>query len=388
MIAVGIDIAKRTHEACFMGQDGRQIGKARRFHNTRPGVQALLDDVQQLREPATIGLEATGHYWLALHDALVRAGHTVQVLNPLQTHAYRKTTIRKVKSDRKDAWLIADVVRIGRGRAAYVPDETILQLRELTRFRWGLVDQIGDAKRRALSVLDRVFPEYETLFSDVFIKSSRALLQRATTAAEFADADLAELASVLKQTSRNRLGRERAEAVQAAARDSLGLTKLGGVASFELRAMLDHIAFLEQQVAACEQQIEHLLATLEQHVTEIPGIGHVLAASLMAEIGDVTRFARFESLVAYSGIDPTVFSSGEFTATETHMSKRGSPYLRRALWLAAISASQSNPDLAEYLQRRLAQGKPWGTAMGAVARKLLSRIYVVLKQNRPYEVRG
>ena len=181
---------------------------------------------------------------------------------------------------------------------------------------------------------------------------------------------------------------ERAEAVQAAARDSLGLAKLGGVASFELRAVLDHIAFLEQQVAACEQQIEQLLATLEQHVTEIPGIGHVLAASLMAEIGDVSRFARFESLVAYSGIDPTVFSSGEFTATETHMSKRGSPYLRRALWLAAISASQSNPDLAEYLHRRLAQGKPWGTAMGAVARKLLSRIYVVLKQNRPYEVRG
>jgi transposase len=388
VIAVGIDIAKRTHEACFMGQDGRQIGKARRFHNTRPGVRALLDDLQQLREPATIGLEATGHYWLALHDALERAGHTVQVLNPLQTHAYRKTTIRKVKSDRKDAWLIADVVRIGRGRAAYVPDETILQLRELTRFRWGLVDQIGDAKRRALSVLDRVFPEYESLFSDVFIKSSRALLQRATTAAEFADADLAELASVLKQTSRNRLGMERAEAVQTAARDSLGLAKLGGVASFELRALLDHIAFLEQQVAACEQQIEQLLATLEQHVTEIPGIGHVLAASLMAEIGDVSRFARFESLVAYSGIDPTVFSSGEFTATETHMSKRGSPYLRRALWLAAISASQSNPDLAEYLQRRLAQGKPWGTAMGAVARKLLSRIYVVLKQNRPYEVRG
>jgi transposase len=367
VIAVGIDIAKRTHEACVMGQDGRQIGKGRRFHNTRRGVQALLDDLQQLREPATIGLEATGHYWLALHEQLVQAGHAVQVLNPLQTHAYRKTTIRKVKNDRKDAWLIADVVRIGRGRAAY--------------------DQVGDAKRRALTILDRVFPEYESLFSDVFIKSSRALLLRATTAAEFADADLDELTSVLKQTSRNRFGREKAEAVQAAARDSLGLAKLGGVASFELRALLEQIAFLEQQVAAVEQQVERLLATLEQHVTEIKGIGPVLAASLIAEIGDVHRFRRFESLVAYSGIDPTVFASGEFTATETHMSKRGSPHLRRALWLAAVSASTCNPDLAAYLQRRLEQGKPWGTAMGAVARKLLSRIYVVLKDNRPYEVR-
>src|SRR5439155_26537708 len=97
---------------CFMGQDGRQIGKARRLRNPRLGARALLDDLRQRREPATIGLEATGHYWLALHDALERAGHTVQVLNPLQTHAYRKTTIRKVKNDRKDAWLIADVVRM------------------------------------------------------------------------------------------------------------------------------------------------------------------------------------------------------------------------------------------------------------------------------------
>jgi transposase len=387
VIAVGIDIAKRTHEACVMSQDGRELGKLRRFRNTRLGVRALLDDLQQLSEPATIGLEATGHYWLALHEELIRAGHTVQVLNPLQTHAYRKTTVRKVKSDRKDAWLIADVVRIGRGRAAYVPDETILQLRELTRFRWGLVDQIGDAKRRLLTILDRVFPEYESLFSDVFLKSSRALLQQATTAAEFAEADLDELTALLKQTSRGRLGQAQAEAVQAAARESLGLAKLGGVAGFELRALLDQIAFLEQQVAATEQQIQARLGTCEQHVTDIKGIGPVLAASLVAEIGDIHRFPRLESLVAYAGIDPSVFASGEFTATETHMSKRGSPYLRRALWLAAVSASRSNPDLAAYLQHRLDQGKPWGTAMGAIARKLLSRIYVILKHNRSYEVR-
>lgn len=387
MIVVGIDIAKRTHEACFMGQDGRVVARPRRFRNTRGGVGALLDDLQRLDEPAIIGLEATGHYWLAVHEALVGAGHTVQVLNPLQTHAYRQTTIRKVKNDRQDAWLIADVIRIGRGRAAYVPEETILQLRELTRFRWGLVDQIGDAKRRALSILDRVFPEYEAVFSDVFLKSSQALLRQATSAAEFAEADLTELTTLLEHTSRGRLGRSQAEAVQAAARDSLGLTKLGGVASFELRALLDQIAFLEQQVAAVEREIETLVGTFEQHLTDIKGIGPVLAASLLAEIGNIRRFARLESLVAYAGIDPVVFASGEFSATQTRMSKRGSPHLRRALWLAAVSASRSNPDLAAYLHHRLDQGKPWGAAMGAVARKLLSRIYVILKHNRPYEVR-
>ena len=387
MITVGIDVAKRQHEACFLDADGRTVGTGRRFRNTRAGVRALLDDLQRIQEPATIGLEATGHYWLALHDELVRAGYPVQVLNPLQTHAYRQTTIRKTKTDRKDAWLIADVVRIGRGRAAYVPDETILQLRELTRFRWGLVDQIGDAKRRALSVLDRVFPEYETVFKDPFITSSRALLRRAASAAEFADVDLSELTAVLKRASRGQLGQTRAEALQASARASLGITRLGPVAGFELRVLLDQIAFLEQQVAAVEREVEERMAEVEQHLTDIKGIGPVLAASLLAEIGDVQRFARFESLVGYAGIDPTEFASGTFRATETHMSKRGSPHLRRALWLAAVSASQSNPDLLSYLERRLAEGKPWGTAMGAVARKLLSRVYVVLKENRPYEVR-
>lgn len=385
MITVGIDIAKRTHEACFMGADGQEVSKSLRFTNSQAGVRALLDDVRALEGPVTIGLEATGHYWLGLHEQLIRSGFSVQVLNPIQTHAYRRTTVRKVKNDRRDAWIVADLVRIGRARAAYVPDDTIFQLRELTRFRWSLVDQIGDAKRRALTILDRVFPEYEGLFSDVFIQSSRALLARATTAADFADADIDELAAVLTQASRGRLGRERAEMVQAAARNSLGTSRLGGVARFELSALTEHIGFLENQVAETEEEIADLLEDFDQYLTTIPGVGPVLAASLLAEIGDVSRFPGVKSLVAYAGIDPVVFRSGEFEGTSTHMSKRGSPFLRRALWLAAVTASRTDPDLNAYLHRRLAEGKPQPVVMGAIARRLLARIYAMLRDHRPYE---
>lgn len=345
VISIGIDVAKRTHEAWFMGQDGREVSKPLRFRTTRAGVRALLAEVQRLPQPVTLGLAATGHSWLALHDALVRAGLQVQVRTPLQTHADRRTTGRTVTSDRRDAWLIADVVRIGRGRAASVPDETILHRRELTRFRWGLIDQIGDAKRKALTILDRVFPEEEGLFSDIFIASSRAPLRQATTAAAFAAADLDEVAALLRRTSRGKLGRPKAEAVQAAARDSLGLERLGAVAGFELRALLDQIACREQQVAATERQTEALLATVEQHLTAVTGLNAVLAAGLLAAIGDIGRVPRLESLVAYAGLDPTVCSSGECSASQAHMSTRGSPALRRALWLAAISASRWNPDL-------------------------------------------
>lgn len=292
-----------------------------------------------------------------------------------------------MKSDRRDSWIIADFHRIGRVRPGYVPDVTILQLRELTRFRFKLVDQVGDAKRKALTVLDRVFPEYEGLFSDVFIATSRQLLRTATTAEEFASFDLEELAALLRRSSRGRFGRDKAQVIQMAARNSLGLSSLGPVAALELRCLLDQIEFLEGQIAQVEAAIEELMAAQEQYLTTIKGIGTVLAATILAEIGDIHRFSRLESLVAYAGIDPAVYSSGEFTGTQAKLSKRGSPHLRRALWLAAASASRFNPDLQEYFEGKIRAGKPYKVVMSAVCRKLLARIYVVLKENRPYEVR-
>ncbi len=387
MISVGIDVAKRTHEACFMSAEGEEIGRPLRFPNTAGGVATLGDRLRRLEQPVSIALEATGHYWLALHERLTQEGFSVQVVNPIQTNAYRRTTVRKVKSDRRDSWIIADFHRIGRVRPGYVPDETILQLRELTRFRFKLVDQVGDAKRKALTILDRVFPEYERLFSDVFIVTSRQLLRTAASAEEFASFDLEELTELLRRSSRGRFGKDKAQVIQMAARNSLGLSSLGPVAALELRCLLDQIEFLEAQISQVEAAIEELMVTQEQYLTTIKGIGAVLAATILAEIGDIDRFSRLESLVAYAGIDPAVYSSGEFTGTQAKLSKRGSPYLRRALWLAATSARRYNPDLQEYYERKIRAGKPYGIVMSAISRKLLARIYVVLKENRPYEVR-
>jgi hypothetical protein len=158
-------------------------GPPLRFANTRAGVGRLLERIAALPTPVTVALEATGPYWLALHDALVAAGLAVRVLNPLQTQAYRRTAIRKAKTDRRDAWLIADLVRVGRARAAYVPDDAVVRLRELTRFRWGLVDRLGDAKRQRLAVLDRIFSEHPGRFSDPLVRGARALLREAASAA-------------------------------------------------------------------------------------------------------------------------------------------------------------------------------------------------------------
>jgi transposase len=250
-----------------------------------------------------------------------------------------------------------------------------------------LVDQVGDAKRRILGVLDKVFPEYENLFSSVFIATSRELLKRAATAEEFAALGLKEIAQVVKRASRGRLGLDRAERLHQAARTSLGLPHLREAATVELRCLLSQVEFLEAQVKDVDAALERLFRQVPQHLTTIKGIGTISATSIYAEVGDIHRFPTLESLVAYPGIDPTVFSSGRFEGTQRHISKRGSPYLRKALWMAATGARRWNPDLEPFFTKKLREGKPYGVAMVALCRKLLGRIYVILKENRPYEVR-
>jgi transposase len=387
VIAVGIDVGKRTHEACFLADDGRRVGRPLRFANNAAGVRLLEEQLAGLPAPAAIALEASGRYWLGLQRRLAAAGRAVQVVNPLQVDRFRETGIRKAKTGRRDAFVLADLVRIGRARPNYVPDDLILELRDLTRFRWGLVDRLGETKQRVLAVLDRTFPEFADQFTDPFGASAKALLARAATAADFAAIDLGELTALLERASRKRFGAAKALALQRAAADSLGLAALGRAARLELDQLLAQVALLEAQIAQADAAVAELLAQTEQTLTTIPGVGPVLAATILAEIGDVDRFPRPQALAAYAGIDPSVFESGQFQGTRSRISKRGSPYLRRALYLAAHSAQQRDPELGAYLAKKLAEGKPYKAAVVATARKLLGRIYVLLKEGRPYAVR-
>ncbi|MFA7249362.1 MAG: IS110 family transposase [Dehalococcoidia bacterium] len=377
MIAVGIDVGKRHHEACFLDATGQEVGAPLRFAHNRAGLQLLQARLHALPEPATVAMEASGHYWLGVERYLRDANVPVQVINPLQVSAFRTTGVRRTKTDRRDAFVVADLLRIGRTRPNYVPDDTILQLRLLVRFRWSLADRIGDTKRSLLAVLDRVFPEFADQFNDPFGTSARALLARASSAAEFAELDLAELTAVLERASRKRFGEEKAAAVRDSAVDSLGVAALGPVGTMQVQALIGQLNLFEGQTRESDAVIAELLAERAQHLTSIPGIGPVLAGTILAEIGDVHRFPRLEALVAYAGIDPSVFESGQFHATRQHISKRGSPHLRRALFLAAHSAQLRNPELHAYLERKMAEGKLYKVALIAVARE----------EQRPYEPR-
>lgn len=387
MFYCGIDIAKRKHAVSLLNDQGQTLKAVFTIANTRPGFDHLLAELQTLQGSVTVGLEATGHYWLALYDELTRTGYPVIVLNPLQVAAYRKSGIRKIKSDATDAVWIADYIRIANLPPTEQSLPVMLQLRELSRFRFRLTEQVGNSKRKLLTILDRVFPEYEHLFSSVFLKASRAILKEAVSAQEFTDFDLQELTDLLAQASRGRFSQDQAEKIQEQARQSVGVGFLTNAVHLEMHCLLAQLDLLDEQRSQVDQTIAALMQQVPQYITSIPGIGPVTGAAILAEIGDIQRFETVDKLVAYAGIDATVYQTGQFEASEAHMSKRGSPYLRHALWCAATAALLHDPSLQQYYQKKRNEGKHHGTALGAVCHKLLARIFVVLKEQRAYVIR-
>jgi len=388
MFYVGIDVGKRNHVASMMDGGKKPLFRAFSFTNTTDGAEELVARIERFapeRDTVAIGMEATGHYWLSLYSFLHDKGYLIHVINPIQTDGWRKgIEIRKRKTDDIDSLLIADLIRYGDFNETHLSDEAILSLRSLTRFRSYLVDSIADLKRKVICVLDQVFPEYEALFSDVFGVTSKELLIQYASPAELEFLSVEQLTEFLEAASRKKCGELKAEQILAAARSSFGLTHCRDTFSFQLRAMLEQMKFIEQQVSDTEKEIKSVMDRLNSPITTIPGIGPTLGAVILGEIGDIRRFDSPAKLVAYAGIDASVSQSGDSESSNNKMSKRGSPYLRRALFIAANVAAQYDPDLAAFYKKKREEGKHHNTCVGAVSRKLCYILHAILTENRAY----
>lgn len=332
-----------------------------------------------------IGMEATGHYWLSVYSFLFEKMFLLHVINPIQTDGWRRgTEIRKRKNDIIDSVLIADLIRYGQFVETRLADEDLFSLRSLTCFRTCLVESISDLKRKVVCVLDQVFPEYQSIFSDIFGKTSKESLLQFSSPIDFESVSSQTLARLLAKLSRKQVGSAKAEQLKAAASCSFGVTFAKSSFTFQLRALLEQIAFIEKQVKETETEIAGIMEKLESPITTITGIGNVTGAAIISEIGDISKFDSPRKLVAFAGLDATVTQSGEFEAAHNVMSKRGSPYLRKAIFQAALVVAFKNPVLSAYYQKKRTEGKHHLTCIGAVARKMCNIIYAVVKNNQPY----
>ena len=251
MYIVGIDIAKRKHEAAVIDGEGAVIIKPFSFTNNCSGYNRLLAMLAKAKLPldeVSFAMEATGHYWLALFTRLQKEGFRVQVINPVQTNSIRSFYIRQAKSDPRDALLIAEVIRFGHFSESTLHPENIYELRELCRGRHAIVSMQADVKRKVVALLDQVFPEYETAFTNLFGDTSMAILQTCPTPKELSEMPLEKLCHLIEVSSHKRFRMEKAQELQVLARNSFGFAMAGGVFSTMIRLYAKHLDFLKQQV--------------------------------------------------------------------------------------------------------------------------------------------
>ena len=334
-------------------------------------------------------MEATGHYWLSLYSYLAQKNFTVRVINPIQTDGWRQgIEIRKRKTDIIDSLLIADLLRYGDFVETSLSNEDYLSLRNLSRFRSYLISSIGDLKRKTIALLDQVFPEYASSFSNIFGKTSKEILSNFSTPSDFEDINSDDLNTFLESVTRKNYASKKIDELSKKASSSFGINFCLDSFSLQIKMLIEQISFIQNQVSDVENEIEVLLEKLNSPITTIPGIGSVNAATILGEIGDIKRFSNPSKLVAYAGLDASVSQSGEYESTYNHMSKRGSPYLRRALFQSALRAEFCDPVFSDYYQKKISEGKHHLVATNAVARKLCHTIFAVLTKNEPYQVQS
>lgn len=387
---VGIDVGKQTHAAAGLTAAGAQFGRIISFSNDRAGLdqlETLLLKPLGGPKKILIGMEATGHYWMPLFSELRRRGYQAIVINPIQTRGQFRTRIRKTKTDKLDAKAIAQLVLFGKAFAARIPDEAILELRLLARHRWRLTNLSGDLQRFAHSLIDRVFPEYADVFSRPLMPTGRALIRQLGLAPRDLASHPEDLANLINRASRNKVDQTTIQSLLARASQSIGIGQAELVIVEQLRSIISLIETIEAQIATLDDDLAERVEKLKSPLISL-GIRAPLAATIHAESDPIGDFRRPWQYAAYAGLDPATCESGNFKAAETHISKRGSPYLRHAFFLAALSLYRQHRDLQRLYQRSRKAGHHHTDALVIVAHKLARIAWRLLTDNRPFRAKA
>ena len=389
MIYVGIDVAKDKHDCFIMSSEGEVLANVFAIPNNMEGFRCLLQRIQSCstaQDKIKVGLEATGHYSYNILGFLLDNGLNTYVINPLHTNLYRKSlTLRKTKTDRVDARTIAAMLMSDAGLKPYT--DTAYhneELKSLTRYRFDKVKERAKLKQSITRLVCILFPELEKLVSALHVASVYALLSEFPGAKQIADAHLARLTHLLVDSSKGRYGREKATEIREAARQSIG--SVMPAKSLELRHTISLICELNAEIEEIEQAIQSIMNELHSPITTIPGISTRMGAMILAEVGDFSRFDSPDKVLAYAGLSPSTYQSGQLVNAYAHMEKRGSRYLRYALFNATKFVCLWNPVFTAYLAKKRAEGKHYYVAISHAAKKLVRLIFALEKSGEPYRL--
>ena len=389
MICVGIDVSKDKHDCFILSSEGVVLADVFTIPNNLEGFNTLLDKIRACSAPQDsikVGLEATGHYSYNILGFLLDNGLATYVLNPLRTNLYRKSlSLRKTKTDRVDARTIAAMLLSDTGLKPYT--DTAYhneELKSLTRYRFDKVKERAKLKTSISRLVCILFPELEKLVPTLHMASVYALLSEFPGAKQVAAAHLTRLKTLLADASNGRYGRTMAVEIRAAARCSVG-SKMPAK-SLELQHTIRLIRELDAEIEEIETAIQAIVDELHSPITTIPGIGYRMGAVILAEVGDFSRFDSPDKLLAYAGMSPSTYQSGQLKNCYPHMEKRGSRYLRYALYNAAKYVCHWDPAFAAYLAKKRSEGKHYNVALSHAAKKLVRLIFALEKSRQPYRL--
>ena len=381
MIYVGIDIAKQIHYASIVNSEGEILVAPFSFTNDHSGFQKLLNHLDFFPQNETlIGMESTAHYAENLTSFLFTRGFQICIINPIQTSSLRKSNIRKTKTDSVDTYLIIKALSLKHYRLFAEHDFESLQLKNLCRFRQKLMKARTKVKIQLVTYVDLLFPELQYFFkSGIHGKACYALLKEQQNPDRIAKMHLTRLTNLLSKSSHGHFDQSYAVRLKELASQSVGIKN--STLSLQILQSIQQIEMYTKQLAEVESSIKEIMNEMDSVIKTIPGIGSLNGAMIIGEIGDITRFEKSCQLLAYAGLDPSVYQSGKFTASRTRMSKRGSKLLRYALINAAWQATLVNKTFKDYYDLKISQGRRHYNALGHVAHKLVRVIHKMMTDN-------
>lgn len=387
MIYVGIDVAKDKHDCFITNSDGEVLFKAFTILNNRDGFDELYHKIESVSDDLNkvkVGLEATGHYSYNILGYLLDKGLTTFVINPLHTNLYRKSlSLRKTKTDKVDAHMIATMLMSDVNLKSY--SDTSYhneELKSLTRYRFGKVKERAKLKQSISRLVTILFPELEKLVPTLHMVSVYDLLFELSSASDIASVHLTKLTNLLTTSSKGHYGRDTAILFRESARTSIGSRM--AAKSLELKHTIRLVRELDLEISEIESEIKTIMDEINSPILSIPGINYRMGSMIIAEIGDFNRFDSPDKILAYAGLSPSTYQSGQLESSHSHMEKRGSRYLRYALFNATKFVCLWDPTFASYLAKKRSEGKHYSVAISHAAKKLVRVIYQLQKSGQSY----
>ena len=394
MYYVGVDIAKEKHYVCILDDTKELACKPFWIYSDILGLRELLKRLAELSldmDDFIIGIESTGAFSENFYSYITDADYKVILLNSYQTAKYRDfSTLKKIKNDSIDAYVIAELLASAKYKASYISNEAYHNLKVLNRLKKSLDDKIKSIQREISTVVATVNPEIEKVFPNIFTKTAIAIIKAYPTAIDISKATPEKLTKIFRHIKGNSFNLEKAKYLIELAKSSIYTGRALESRALMIKTNIKILELLNQEKDEVEKQILDLIdnqldddSTNIDNVKSIPGVAHKTVTAILGECGDLRRFESAKAFIGFLGLYPTLYQSGKSSSTGS-LAKRGIPIAKHALYMAAVSAVRHNNELHKLFRDKVSSGKSKKEALIIIAKKLASIIYSLFKYDQPY----